>query len=221
MKKIFLSLSLTLLLFSCNNDIENNEETSMETVARASIETNAIENETDQMFFNYVNSEEHTNFERSLDIFYAKLNLDETDADFRIMTPIEWIRQNLSKTSFKDFESAEIEYRHLIDLKDIELRKFVDVTAFFRNNDVVVTKPYFDKWLTEPMKTAGDYDECQDIFDECNDRADTQYFIDFGKVLATSSGFDTPSLVSQVTVQYKMNLGICLGNFNRCLGIGF
>ncbi|WLD23155.1 membrane lipoprotein lipid attachment site-containing protein [Flavobacterium dauae] len=226
MKKIIITLGLILTLSSCNQDNNLNEvygdsqqieNENLKTVSKV----NSIDNEIDQMFYEYINSREYINYENAIVTFYKKLNINYlNDSNFSNTEIITWISQNISTTSFTNLNSAKLEFNNLVNLKNIELSKFENVEKFFKYSDYQTVKFYYDKWLHFENTTSND-NPCVTDFEDCNDRADSRYLQD--SFDAFRAGADTSTkntTLAQARLQYRYNLGYCQSVFDDCIGIG-
>lgn len=209
-------MSSILFMFSCSND---NNSTANE-ISIKNFRVLNIENEIDEMFYEYVNSQEFIDFNNASNDFYYKLNLiDEQIEEIDFSDIISWIAINISSTRFVSIEEAENEWENLITLKGVELHKFPQVVDFVVSADNADVRFYFDKWIFEPTQTTTNNEECEEEFDICNKAADDNYFGQVTQILNESAGKVRNSLMSQASQAYIRNLVFCANNFNTCLGI--
>jgi len=216
MKKIIVLLSF-IGLFSCSNDNEIRNEDTTETNITNSVKSNSnINDDIDRMFYEYVNSTEYREFNFALSSFYDKLNIDNREIDFEIKenSIMDWVELNLHSTDFVSLDSASTEWQQVVNLKDVELKKFPQVTDFIVKNSEQKVLPYIAKWLN-PYQSSTNNVDCEEQFDDCNTWADQQFFNNIFK----NSHQLSPTMVSTINLEYTFHLEICMYKFNECLGI--
>lgn len=214
MKKTILLLSL-ISFIGCSSDNEvQNENITETTNTTNSISSNKdIRDDTDRMFYEYVNSIEYYEFNTALKSFYNKLNIDESktiDFDIKENGVMEWVEANLHTTNFTNLDSANLEWQQIVNLKKTEQEKFPQVTNFIINNSQQKVLPYIAKWLN-PNQIVNNPVDCDQQFNDCNDSADYWFFKNLN---------DYPkNLFASVGLRYIYDLGNCMEDFNDCIGI--
>src|SRR5690554_969464 len=223
MKKVLVFISIVLAV-SCSNESELNNNTyrkennleNFNNITSSSLPP--IENEIDQMFYEYVTSIQYVNFQNALQNFYSKTNGTKSHIEFTTPENIFlWITTNLEKTDFVSVGQAVVEWDNLVELKHIELLEFADISQFIIENDLSVVEHYFTKWVLPVRATIED--ECQENFDDCNNLADQSFLYDMGYYLSSTTGKDQSAIVSAVNAKYLQQLGYCAEQLLDCLGI--
>ena len=214
MKKIIVLLSF-IGLFSCSDDNEIRNENVTENNVENSIRgNNNINDDIDRMFYEYVNSTEYHEFNMALKSFYQKLNVDKSDVEFDIerVEVMEWVELNLDVTEFTNLERANQEWQQVVNLKDVELKKFPQILDFIVKNTEQKVLPYITKWLNPNHNSTNDVD-CDEQFDICNITADMRFI---SNIRAFSND---PNGIEKADMIYMDNLWFCARQFNSCIGL--
>ena len=91
-----------------------------------------------KMFLKQLDSEAYIKRSDAADEFYRKCRLEENKFDpyfiihqtFTIETLMAWLKKNIQKTEFKDFEEVQREFDHLSDLQMVVTMENLDMYEY-------------------------------------------------------------------------------------------
>lgn len=219
MKNLFLSLSV-LLIFACNNESDlntplNQTENNKDLKSRSY----PIENEIDQMFYDYVNSSQFINYDLASKAFFNKLNINNSNRASFISSEniIDWISLNLSSTNFSSISSAQSEWDNIVNLKFEELQQFINITEFVISSPNSLSLTYYKKWVFGPYNTTNS--PCQEEYNQCNNDADMHHMMNISYYMNSTTGKDTAEILTAVNKRYMADLHYCNHRLDQCLGL--
>src|SRR5690606_24998993 len=183
MRKILICCGIALLL-SCSNDSEVKKETdninaalNVQSKSSTSNEDGEpeIEDDIDQLFYDYKNSIEFFNAENAHKTFFSKLKYTGDYENIKTHSKlILWIESNIAITEFPSVNEAITELNNLINLEKIKEERFVVLFDFIKTAPIDEVVSRFSKWFpANIMETSGS--KCDKIFKECMDGVSTQY----------------------------------------------
>ncbi len=142
MKKILLLCILSLGL-SCSNadsDTQINEKNSSTTNNQAK-GAPSIEDDIDQLFYNFVNSYEYLESKKLVLNFNNKFNVSISESDFtNAEEMISWIENNIDKTSFSSLNEAKLEWNSIVSLTEQKIVNHPQLFEFIKITDAKITK---------------------------------------------------------------------------------
>lgn len=155
MKKILLLCSVAFILSCSSESIENDtisskesqSENSTKSVNSVNSETPPIENDIDQMFFNYVNSSIYSETQNAIVDFNTDLNWLAVEFDSSTEM-LSWIGSNIDLTNFGSISNMQSKWSTIVNLKQQERDQFPQIFEFIENTDLNVSSLYLNKWLT-------------------------------------------------------------------------
>lgn len=175
MKKIILLCSVAFM-FACSNE---NGATTQKNLTLENVSTTAsrplppIEDEIDEMFYNYVTSSIYLEIKELLSNFRLDL---VTDLEFE--TPedmIEWITNNIESTNFSNIEEAQYRWNHLADLAHIEKENFPSIYSYIAEDPEEQVIHKIGIWLGGAVPYAAPK-TCEDKLNACTAKAASDYY---------------------------------------------
>ncbi len=213
MKKILLLCSIAFML-SCSNDAET-QSTNVENVTTTTSKSlPPVENDTDQIFYEYVTSDVYLQIVHKLREFQILRKLPQEIEFQSSIEMFSWIEANIHLTDFESIEDAQNRWTEIVDLQQIEINQFPAVYEFIGNADEAVILPIFNKWLTttltDPPKVVP-ATPCDKKFDECSNAANFAYF-------NTSRSFsDDPNKMANAKDKQMKDLDKCTNAYVDCI----
>ncbi|WCM40988.1 hypothetical protein MG290_08440 [Flavobacterium sp. CBA20B-1] len=218
MKKLFLLCIASIFVMSCDNDAESiNSDKQTEQVNSTQERTNVqISNEIDQLFYNYVNSAEFTEYQILVNQFVVNLKIDVTEFNFTTEQEFfSWIDSNIEQTEFGSVEVAKAQWNAMKNYTQIRLNNHSELFNFIKIKDSSILLPYFVKWLGNNNITTSD--DCDKQLTDCEDRAFGYYIEDLSKALLMKEGGNV--YVQVADLYYERRISRCAAKYRDCMGI--
>lgn len=212
MKKLLLLCSV-VFMYACSHD---NAETTNPNLSTESFPTAArpatqIENATDQMFYDYYNSDIFKEVNLLIVEFNEDLNyLAHVDTEEQLFS---WIGSNLSQTNFTSVQQARNRWDNIVTKKSIEVAQFQNVYNFIWTAPIGDAKFYIDKWYPNGQNSTTS-DICDTRFDNCTQTAVVDY------INRSLYGFSASS-TNVVALSHAMldaDMTVCRKSYRRCMG---
>lgn len=217
MKKILLLCSVAFI-FACSNENEattTQENSTIENTTTSSKSKILIENETDEMFYQYVNSDIYIEISQLKSKFYNDLNLDESMTTFTPNEMFSWINTNLSRTNFKSVEQARNQWNHILSRKSVEIQQFKNIYEFITTSSVGEVVYYLDKWLPIGGNIIINSD-CKKNYDACRNNANADYKQNLADAQNDQSSSTKTELYSCADLQHEKDIAACTRAYNAC-----
>ncbi len=175
MKKILLVCSVAFML-SCSNDAETNntqENLNGENVSSiASRPLPPVEDDIDQMFYEYVTSDIYLQKQEKLSNFNSLLGSGKTLSFESKAHLFSWIEANIHLTEFENIENAQNAWIEVENLVQQEIENFTNVYDFIEDASNVEVLHYTGKWFSTKYST---YATCYEQYTSCTKVANEQY----------------------------------------------
>jgi len=218
MKKILLLCILSLGL-SCSNadsDTQINEKNSSTTNNQAK-GAHSIEDDIDQLFYNFVNSYEYLESKKLVLNFNNKFNVSISESDFtNAEEMISWIENNIDKTSFSSLNEAKLEWNSIVSLTEQKIVNHPQLFEFIKITDAKITKKYFEKWIVISPITFND--DCDRERKDCEGRVLSNYLTD-----CLQAGFYTGSaramVMAYADLSFDRGMAACGSSYRSCMGL--
>lgn len=216
MRKILLLCSVAFM-FACSNDSEETTQSNsqIENATTASRPIIPIENATDQMFSDYVNSDIFKEVRQLNSDFYNDLNIGDSTISFTPTNLFSWIETNLSTTNFTSVQQARTRWNHIISRKNIEVAQFQNVYDFIINAPIGEAVYYLDKWLPDGVGNVST-SNCQTDYKSCKDKANAAYKKNLADAKNDQSGTPTNELYDCADLQHADDIKACTKTYDDC-----
>ncbi len=217
MKKIVLLCSV-VFAFACSNENETlrNGNSVIENSTFTERPLPPIENEIDEMFYQYVTSDIFLEVQELMTAFNNDLNFegstDQIDTSAKLFL---WITNNLERTNFSSIEDAENRWDHLAVRRGIEMELFPEVYQFFIDSSTEEFTEVISKWL--PNQTIPTGSGCEDNFKSCNDKASADYKANMEWAL-TNEGSEKQKEINCADDKHTEDTKACKRAFDACNG---
>lgn len=169
MKKIIV-LCAVAFMFSCSSE---NETDTQETIEKLTAARPApiIENEIDEVFSEYFNSQEYFVAQEAIVLFNSKVNNSYAIKNSKNKVELfNWINNNISLTQFANIQEANDLWNNKERLQNLKFEKFSSFLQTIKVSDVELLLIAFDKW--EPINLIETSDKtCTQKADECREEA--------------------------------------------------
>ncbi|WCM40989.1 hypothetical protein MG290_08445 [Flavobacterium sp. CBA20B-1] len=219
MKKILMFCSIAFVL-SCSNDSDIKNESlnvneSSNVQSRPGIPT--IDDDIDQLFYNYINSDEFINSNVAHDEFFEKLNYSGDYSDIETKGElILWINQNISLTQFQNSEMALSELNSLLNLKRAKYNEFRELYLYIENAPVLEVTARFDKWFLNENTTNSETD-CAKDYKSCKTTAHNSYTTAIKTLkLSDASPEEKDAAATVAEDKYKSDMKGCKDTYKLC-----
>lgn len=178
-----------------------------------------VEDEIDQIFYEYVSSNEFCQMDVKSEQFRLKLNTSITNFATEI-DMFDWISNNLSKTKFTSLNDAINQWTRYSDSYVVLQNKFPKMKSFLltANLDLVAVK--YDKWFSNVI-VFGDYPTCEQTFKNCRSAASQTYAekaIAIQKETAETGSYDG-FRHEKNSKEYKDAVDACINAYKECYGV--
>lgn len=220
--KFFSILGASLLtagLYSCSNDEMNNlhqEDVKTENSVVVSKPLPPVENEIDEMFYEYVTSYIFIEVRTLLTDFNEDLNFegfsDEINTSEKLFI---WINNNLSTTNFSSVAEAESRWNYLAVRRGVEMSLFPQIYEFYVSASVEDFVGAVSKWFPNQNITTGNSD-CEKDLKACNDKASKDYRAYMSWALE-HEGAEKEKEVNCADQQHIEDTKVCKKAFDICM----
>ncbi|QHC85482.1 hypothetical protein AS589_12165 [Empedobacter brevis] len=178
-----------------------------------------IENETDRMFYEYVNSKEFQMTDDILKEFIADLNYT---GDFsKIKTKeilFQWIGSNIISTNFKDINDAELRWQEFMYLENIEYKKFPAIKGFILNGNIIEVERVIIKWFPTGIEITTN-STCRDDFKGCTKNATSNYLSQMQLTKEINDINDKANAQSMARLEFNSAMSDCRNTYKSCVGL--
>ncbi|WP_277632444.1 hypothetical protein [Avrilella dinanensis] len=222
---IFLVSALSFTLWSCSSDenikaSENTEETNQNIMSVTSNSNNpSIENEIDQMFYEYVNSDIYIEVRGLLYDFNDDLNYDGNIEDINTESKLfDWIENNIRTTKFESVSDAQNKWEHLGQKLKVEISTFNLIYQYIVSTPISEVEVVIHKWLI-PNSTFSDRDICRERFKACNMEAAGKFAIASLNALNLTTGLADYKKQQAALNTFINNTQTCASNYKKCRGL--
>jgi len=224
MKKILMLCSIAFIL-SCSNDsdvkneyLNTNESLNVQSKSGSSVETPKVEDDIDQLFYDYINSEDVINTNTIQNEFNEKLNFK---GDYNQINTHEkltnWVRSNIHLTEFSDVESAITEINYVTNLVKTEYTKFSGFYHYIENAPISDIVRRIDKWF--PLDVViGTNSNCDATLKSCTDGVSDTYAKTL-KMLKDDDSSNKHVAANNAEAAYNSGMKKCKDDHKTCRGL--
>lgn len=219
MKKILFLAGTLAVIFACSteNETEFNQDQNQPTEKVAARTYSA--SEVDEMFYEYVNSEEFINSRNATLDFNSKLGSLQLPNSFDNEDQFySWINVNIAETSFVNMTEVQTKWNHIKFLTGKKRTKFGPVYEFMKNAPIDLVKTKIIEWF--PGRNIGtNSDPCLDDFINCNDAADDRYISRMNYISDVYGGYpqSIDFFESGAYSTWEMDAANCRDNYSDCV----
>lgn len=227
MKKI-LMLCIIAFVVACSSDsadplnetTQTNEVSTKQVMSVTSENEPTIDDEIDQMFFDYVNSQEFFNAENAHNTFFSKLNYTGDYEEIRKPGKLLlWLENNITITNFANISEATGELNNLIHLETIKEDTFNTLFTFIKTAPIEQVVSRFNKWIyINNLETTFDTKDCNKDFKNCQDGVSTQYQLEIRENYASTNCSEDEIKASNLAAKqaYQDGMNRCKDSWNAC-----
>src|SRR5690606_11956759 len=174
---------------SVNEHTQANEITTNQVMSVTSEDQPTINDEIDQMFFDYVNSQEFFNAENAHNTFFSKLNYSGDYEEVRKPGKLLlWLENNITITNFANISDAKAELNDLVILEKIKENKFNVLFNFIKTAPIDQVVSRFNKWIyINDLPTTLDTKDCHKDLKKCQDTVSAQYQLEIRENYASTN----------------------------------
>lgn len=212
-------------ILSCSNDsdvknesLNTNESLNFQSKSSNSVETPQVEDDIDQLFYDYVSSEEVINTNILQNEFNEKLNFkgdyDQINTHEKLSN---WVRINIHLTEFSDVENAIFEINYVTNLVKTEYTKFTDLFHYIESAPISDVVGRMDKWFSSDV-IIGTNSKCDTAFKNCTDGVSDTY-IKTLKILKDDNSSDKYVAANNAESKYNADMKGCRDNYKNCKGL--
>ncbi|SEI04472.1 hypothetical protein SAMN02927937_02931 [Paenimyroides aquimaris] len=218
MKKLILCFSL-IFAFSCSNsdvqeDVNNNLTETNTLQART---TPAVDDEIDQIFFDFVNSEEYMLSKSLMNDFSTNFLTNVTPSDFNTKEEmLSWIGNNIGQTTFNSVSEAELKWNEIHSWTVVKIANHPEYYDYLKNASLSSKIIYFKKWIVQPI--VNNNDDCERELNDCETSAMNYYIQDYMHA-AFYDGSTRDSAISYADYWYQNRISACGRNYRSCMGL--
>ncbi|GEM_PF-5464394 len=212
MNKYLIVISF-LMMVSCSNDNNLSEPEILTTVTTGNSNRSKSPDETDAMFAAYVRSAIYRETKELIHQFTTDLNGLAVPADADM---VEWISKHIHYTNFRDNEEAKKKWMQVIDSQERELSEFAEIYKYINAAELVDSKFYIEKWITQPLKKDTNLN-CEDKLKSCMDKATENYIRTVAYAITTKGLNGADKQVSYGKINLQIDTEKCIDDFNKCL----
>ncbi|WCM40878.1 hypothetical protein MG290_07790 [Flavobacterium sp. CBA20B-1] len=227
MKKILMLCTIAFTV-ACSSDsaesvnelTQTNEVTTNQTMSVTSEDEPTIDDDIDQMFYDYVNSQEFFNAENAHISFFSKLNYTGNYNNIKkVSTLILWVENNLATTNFVTVSEAEAELTSLISLEKIKEDKFSALFNFIKTAPLKDVIFRFNKWIYPNNLVTTNNQKCHDILKNCMDSVSAQYQLEIRENYSATDCSEDEIKVSNLAAKqaYQDGMNRCQDDWAVCM----
>ncbi|WCM43441.1 hypothetical protein MG290_07210 [Flavobacterium sp. CBA20B-1] len=198
-------------MFSCSNE---NEVSSQENIEKSTPARPApiIENEIDEVFSEYFNSQEYFVAQEAIVLFNSKVSNSYAIKNSKSKVELfDWINNNISLTQFANIQEANDLWNNKERLQNLKFERFSSFLQTIKVSDVELLLVAFDKW--EPLFKQTLDEPCSDKADDCRDAARATLIASV-KGLSDDADQDEKNAIEDKYVQDQMN---CKKEYDACI----
>jgi hypothetical protein len=205
-------------MFSCSNEHEGYV---MENVTTESVlgtttarPTQVIENEIDEVFYEYFNSQEYADAYDVIDLFNNKVNNSYIIKNSKTKTELfNWIGSNLELTNFFNIEEANTLWNHKTNLQNLKFNKYPQFLDIIKRSDSELILLSYEKW--EPIYyTESSNKPCWQQTDDCRAEARARFIQCVKEVKDGDGGIDAVLFEEDAYVDAQ---NACKDAYNACI----
>lgn len=217
-KSLYIATAVLVITISCSdNNIENDLNIENESNNNFNKKTNIeIIDETDIIFYNYINSLEYNNAKNQRIKFFEKINNQNVEITDKTEL-FNWLNLNLETTNFHNLDEAHEMWNELenLTMKNLEIND--QYFNLFLSADEELLKNKINKWFNEPKATNNNVD-CEKHLKSCEDSVLKDYMMAIQVALVQpETGGGRSSYVAIANQNYERGNDNCASDFISCM----
>jgi len=227
MKKILMLCTIAFVV-ACSSDLsesvnestQTNEASTNQVMSVTSEDQPTIDDNIDQLFYDYVNSQEFFNAENAHNAFFSKLNYSGDYEEIRKPGKLLlWLENNITITDFANISEATGELNNLINLETIKEDTFSTLFTFIKTAPIDQVVSRFSKWIYNNNLVTTNNKKCNDTFKNCMDGVSTQYQLEIRENYASTNCSEDEKKVSNLAAKqaYQNGMNRCQDDWAVCI----